>query len=82
MVIYENVNYDLIITNKFHISLLISNHIGNTLCSYSFSLIFTLLHLKTNYGLKSSLCLHNHIRNESRKYNIIGITVKSVIQVE
>ena len=44
MVIYENVNYDLIRTNNFPISLLISNHIGITLCSYSF---FVNIHLVT-----------------------------------
>ena len=43
-VIYENVNYDLIRTNKFPISLLISNHIRNTLCFYIF---FANIHLVT-----------------------------------
>ena len=46
IVIYKlfYVNYDLIKFNKIFISLLISNHIGNTLCSYSF---FVNIHLVT-----------------------------------
>lgn len=87
MIIYELfcVNYALIKTkqNLHLVTLLISNHVGILHCFLiAFSLIFTLSHLKTYYGMKGSLCLHDHMRNESRKQNIIGITINSLIQVE
>ena len=75
-------NYDLIRTNKFLFSCLLVIIYKIHYVLIAFSLIFTLSHLKTYYGLESGLCLHNHIINESRKQNIIGITMKSVIQVE
>ena len=51
IVIYKlfYVNYDLIKFNKIFISLLISNHIENTLCSYSFLFNIHLVTLQKLY---------------------------------